>query len=235
MNACTRNSRRDRGFTLIELLIVVAIIAILAAIAVPNFLEAQVRSKVSRARTDMRTMATALEAYRVDTNRYPYTVHNFAQDLDGYGNGRVDDMLTLPFSITTPVSYITSLVPDVFRVGRNVAGPNTGTSQGRPYASGHPRDITFMYLNLQQDEQWSLEGEPSFYTYTGANPTGYRQMDVWGLWQMRSVGPTGEYPGNANYPGASYTSVNAIYDATNGTVSLGQVIRTQKSTEGRQN
>jgi prepilin-type N-terminal cleavage/methylation domain-containing protein len=46
------------AFTLIELLIVVAIIAILAAIAVPNFLEAQVRSKVSRAKADMRSIAT---------------------------------------------------------------------------------------------------------------------------------------------------------------------------------
>ena len=49
------------AFTLIELLIVVAIIAILAAIAVPNFLEAQVRAKVSRARADMQTITTALE------------------------------------------------------------------------------------------------------------------------------------------------------------------------------
>jgi prepilin-type N-terminal cleavage/methylation domain-containing protein len=56
------------GFTLIELLIVVAIIAILAAIAVPNFLEAQTRSKVSRVKTDMRSLATAIEAYAVDNN-----------------------------------------------------------------------------------------------------------------------------------------------------------------------
>ncbi len=63
---------RRKGFTLIELLIVVAIIAILAAIAVPNFLEAQVRSKVSRAKSDMRTMATALESYIVDHNNPPY-------------------------------------------------------------------------------------------------------------------------------------------------------------------
>ena len=59
-----------KAFTLIELLIVVAIIAILAAIAVPNFLEAQVRSKVSRVKADMRSMRTAMEAYRVDYNRY---------------------------------------------------------------------------------------------------------------------------------------------------------------------
>src|SRR6478609_11262839 len=60
------------GFTLIELLIVVAIIAILAAIAVPNFLEAQTRAKISRAKADMRTTVTALESYVVDWNNYLY-------------------------------------------------------------------------------------------------------------------------------------------------------------------
>ena len=59
------------AFTLIELLIVVAIIAILAAIAVPNFLEAQTRSKISRAKSDERSIATAIEAYVVDYNKLP--------------------------------------------------------------------------------------------------------------------------------------------------------------------
>ncbi len=68
-------SRVARGFTLIELLIVVAIIAILAAIAVPNFLEAQVRSKVSRVKADMRTLATAIETYTVDNNK-PMPIYN---------------------------------------------------------------------------------------------------------------------------------------------------------------
>ncbi|MCC5876390.1 MAG: prepilin-type N-terminal cleavage/methylation domain-containing protein, partial [Candidatus Sumerlaeia bacterium] len=64
------------GFTLIELLIVVAIIAILAAIAVPNFLEAQTRAKVARVNSDLRSLATAIEAYRVDNNDYPEGTDN---------------------------------------------------------------------------------------------------------------------------------------------------------------
>ncbi len=60
-----------KAFTLIELLIVVAIIAILAAIAVPNFLEAQIRSKASRVKTELRTLATAVESYYTDWNVPP--------------------------------------------------------------------------------------------------------------------------------------------------------------------
>lgn len=80
------------AFTLIELLIVVAIVAILVAIALPNFLDAQVRSKVSRAKTDMRSLATALEAYRVDWEDYPPPA------LNGHG-ARLR-------RLSTPVAYI---------------------------------------------------------------------------------------------------------------------------------
>jgi prepilin-type N-terminal cleavage/methylation domain-containing protein len=108
------------GFTLIELLIVVAIIAILAAIAVPNFLEAQTRSKVSREKSDLRSLATAWESYRVDYNRYPI---DWDSGEMGYNNypGEWGTFI----SVTTPVAYITSVPLDVFQAG-NVPGAKVG-------------------------------------------------------------------------------------------------------------
>jgi type II secretion system protein G len=63
--------RRENGFTLIELLIVIAIIGILAAIAIPNLLNAVQRGKQKRTMIDMRTLATAIEAYHVDNSMFP--------------------------------------------------------------------------------------------------------------------------------------------------------------------
>jgi len=63
--------RRQKGFTLIELLIVVAIIGIIAAIAIPNLLNAINRGRQKRTMADIRSLATAIESYAVDWNIYP--------------------------------------------------------------------------------------------------------------------------------------------------------------------
>ena len=63
--------RSAKGFTLIELLIVVAIIGIIAAIAIPNLLNAIDRGKQKRTMPDLRSMGTAIEEYSIDNNFYP--------------------------------------------------------------------------------------------------------------------------------------------------------------------
>jgi len=105
MNAKHKPVRGARGsFTLIELLIVVGIIAVLAAIALPNLLEAQVRAKVARVKADIRTISVALEAYAVDHTLYPYFDPNNEHSY----------LLDIP-ELTTPVAYLTSLPHEVFR------------------------------------------------------------------------------------------------------------------------
>lgn len=66
-----KKMRSSKGFTLIELLIVVAIIAILAAIAIPQFSAYRIKAYNSAAEADLRNLKTALEAYYADAQHYP--------------------------------------------------------------------------------------------------------------------------------------------------------------------
>ena len=100
--------RLKSAFTLIELLIVVAIIGILAAIAVPNFLSAMSRAKVARVKADIRSLQTAMGAYYVDNNAYPPD-HSYFEPRTWQ-------------HLTTPVPYINQIIRNPYEA-KNVAYP----------------------------------------------------------------------------------------------------------------
>ena len=97
---------RLKGFTLIELLIVIAIILILIAIALPNFLEAQIRARVTKANGEIRSLVTAMEAYFLDFQTYPNE-----SEADWVGRPINERGLV---RLTTPIAYLTAIPQDPF-------------------------------------------------------------------------------------------------------------------------
>lgn len=97
------------AFTLIELLIVIAIILILIAIALPNFLEAQIRARVTKARGEIRSLVIAMESYYLEWKVYPAESEQDA--LVPNRRPRTEAGLTW---LTSPIAYITDIPPDPF-------------------------------------------------------------------------------------------------------------------------
>lgn len=224
-----RETRRkfQRGFTLIELLIVVAIIAILAAIAVPNFLEAQTRAKVSRVKADHRSIATGIEVYKIDNNKYPLCNGNNWAFRTEIKNGQKMTMERL----TTPIAYMTGQASFV------------DPFQGTHYYEGPTLSVKTPLANSND----VIKSIGKLYWYTSRN---FKDSAVWDQpeaptvpadWYfLQSCGPDKAYDFvyqminsmNTDTPLGRARVGTAIYDATNGTVSKGSIWRAGGAPKG---
>ena len=187
-----------RAFTLIELLIVIAIIAILALIAVPNFLEAQVRAKTARAQADMRTVDVALGVYCVDWGRYPPPKTN-----QGWFFSR--------FRLTTPVAYLSTgdTLIDVFG-----APLSENVESGPFYSQRLPAFIRYYVFNNQGNCTNANADATAYYVLAGNGPDRERYPHV-GARISRSDVDEGDFQ----------DILNQLYNPTNGTLSVGEVLR----------
>ena len=168
-----------RGFTLIELLIVIAIILILIAIALPNFLESQIRAKVTKVMGDMRTLSIAIESYNIDFRQYPYGQgrHRFK------GNVPANPEYAPLSVLTTPHRYLTEIPPDPFTDQPTDLSPDTAT-------------LTFWYLSREYREDMGWPWIPRW-TWRG-----YRE------WLLASPGPSNDVDRFTYLEEESYSPTN---------------------------
>ena len=211
-----RNAGR-RGFTLIELLIVIAIILILIAIALPNFLAARTRAVVTQVQGELRTLATAIESYASDHHlKYPH----LACERPGHQNNR--NGVHFMCNLTTPVPYVTS---DVIKRG----DPFQGTHDQNPVraitdASQNDTFATYAYINIglyREDSNRPPRGGGPHFAVLSLGPD-YRKGPhpiTGNNWTYSRYGRDGPAP----FFDDRYLAWN--YSATNGTRSGGDILR----------
>ena len=191
---------RAKAFTLIELLIVVAIIGILAAIAVPNFLNAQVRAKVARVLADLQGFSVALESYRLDENFYPPVSNCGAAPPERFSGS----WALIP--LTTPVAYIAALRLDPFNEDAEARTP-----------SNNLLNSAGLY--------WYMDRRTRGWGGCGAAAASQFYFNDSQLWSMKSAGPDHKENIDPAIGGGNRGFVWLLYDMSNGLHSDGDVYR----------
>ncbi len=121
--------RAKNGFTLVEILIVVVILGILAAIVIPQFTEASTEAKLTRLMTDLQTLRSQIELYKIQHNDIPPSLANFVEqmtdytDIDGVGQAAAGPGVYGPYIQKVPINPFND--DDAV-----VAGPPTGMDSG---------------------------------------------------------------------------------------------------------
>jgi len=192
---------RKQGFTLIELLIVVAIIGILAAIAVPNFLNAQTRAKIARIEGDFKAIATALEMYRMDNGRYISRANNISWPRRF-------------FPLTTPISYLSQgRWPDPF-------APHNATAP-----DGDPLNYAYESKGWPDDSNPRGRGFATFAKKFNNSPhENLHGKETQFEYALISAGPDTDLNADAGAQ-SNPQDVFFLYAASNGVRSNGDIIR----------
>lgn len=131
--------RNKKGFTLIELMIVIAIIAILAAILVPNFLKARAQGQLAACESNLKNIATALEMYATDNSGdYPTELVTLTSSGHATGGGYMKTIPQCPSARGTSYAYTYCTIPDNFTMWCTGTSAHTAAGVSDKYPQYNP-------------------------------------------------------------------------------------------------